>query len=105
MSQGYRIKLVRDRVQDIDTSTGITYRPVSGPEEHLELLKIKLGEEVAEYLVSGRLSELGDIFETVRCLGNVGHDHTLSQLEQVALAKHDERGGFDRGTVMETIEP
>jgi predicted house-cleaning noncanonical NTP pyrophosphatase (MazG superfamily) len=102
---GYPIKLVRDRVQDIDTSEGIAYRPVSGPEEHLELLKIKLGEEVAEYLVSGRLTELVDVFEAVRCLSNVGHDYTLSELEKAALGKHDERGGFDRGTVMVTVEP
>lgn len=104
-ADGYPIKLVRDRVADIDTSEGITYRPVRDRDEHLELLKIKLGEEVAEYLVSGRLSELADVLEAVRCLGNVGHDHTMTQLERLALGKHDERGGFDRGTVMVTIEP
>lgn len=111
MSDGYPIKLVRDRVSDIDTSEGITYRRVIDPAEHIELLKIKLGEEVAEYLVSGRLSELVDVFEAVRCLavvdGELGPDPGQAEaaLQRLAFEKRLERGGFEGGTVMVTVEP
>jgi predicted house-cleaning noncanonical NTP pyrophosphatase (MazG superfamily) len=62
------------------------------------LLRLKLGEEVAEYLVDGGLDELLDVVAVVEGLAWIGHQLTLAQL--VERARRDERGGFLAGRVM-----
>jgi predicted house-cleaning noncanonical NTP pyrophosphatase (MazG superfamily) len=111
MPEGYPIKLVRDRVASIDTSQGLAYRPVADRDEHVLRLRAKLVEEVGEYLIDPSLDELADILQVVEDLALVDvpeapgdHRLSLAMLRFRQYKKHNERGGFTEGVVMETIE-
>lgn len=107
MSDGYPIKLVRDRVSEIDTSEGIAYRPVKDRAEHIRLLHQKLLEEVGEYLAEPSMAELADIYEVLIALAIVELREILvdRRIQQAKSRKFAERGGFDDGVVMVTVEP
>ena len=105
MSVGSPIKLVRDRVSEVDTSEGITYRQVRDRAEHVKLLREKMGEEAVEYLVTPSLAELVDAAQALRNLAAVDLGVTWEEVEAARIAKYQERGGFLQGTVMVTVEP
>lgn len=89
--RGYPIKIVRDLTPEILNSSGepgdLWYGPTL-PEDRLEFLQKKLGEEVAEYLIASRPSELADVYAVVLALG-VEHGVNLN-----AMFLADKRGGF-----------
>ncbi len=101
----YRIKLVRDRVHEVGPAREFTYRPVRDRAEHVELLRQKLGEEVVEYLLNPSLGELADVYEAIRALGRVDLGVDPFEIGMEADRKLEERGAFDQGLVMETVEP
>lgn len=103
--KGYPIKLVRDRVSEIDTSVGLAFRPVRDGAEHTKLLRVKLLEEVGEYLVNPSIEELVDVLEVVMCLAHADLGILYGRLLVEAEDKRAERGSFTAGTVMETVEP
>jgi predicted house-cleaning noncanonical NTP pyrophosphatase (MazG superfamily) len=105
MAEGYPIKLVRDRVAEIDTSEGLRYRPVHDQNEHVRRLRAKLVEEVGEYLIDPSIREAADILEAIECLAWIDLGVNFEAIERAAAQKFAERGGFRHGTVMETIEP
>jgi len=98
---GYPIKLVRD---DIGARLGgdgtITYEPISDREEHVRLMRKKLVEEAAEYLTNPSVGELADVYAVLRALAIVDLGTTPEEVGRVALEKHNERGGFERGMLM-----
>jgi predicted house-cleaning noncanonical NTP pyrophosphatase (MazG superfamily) len=104
MADGYPIKLVRDRVAEVDTSEGLAYRPVRSPDEHRRRLRAKLVEEVGEYLIDRSVEELADILEAIQCLAVFDCGVPFQVVEDMASEKFAERGGFREGVVMETIE-
>jgi predicted house-cleaning noncanonical NTP pyrophosphatase (MazG superfamily) len=101
----YPIKLVRDRVAEVDTSEGLTYRPVVDHDEHVRRLRAKLVEEVGEYLIDPSVGELADVIEAAESLATVDLGVSIVDVWNAIREKHDDRGGFTEGTVMETIEP
>lgn len=91
------IKLVRDRVPESVRSPII----VSQGEKSLALplLRLKLKEEVAEYLESGDVSELIDIYEVLVALWKAqGRD--LDDMATEVQAVRASRGGFEKLIVM-----
>ncbi len=87
-------KLVRDKIPQIIEAQGekpVT-RVLSGEEFHAALEQ-KLREETAEYLESQELAELADILEVVYALCEAD-GHTLGELTQAYVEKHEARGGF-----------
>lgn len=87
-------KLVRDKIPQIIESQG--EKPVTrvlGGEEFHAALEQKLREEVAEYLESRELAELADILEVVYALCEAD-GHTLEELTDAYVQKHEARGGF-----------
>lgn len=97
----YAIKLVRDdiaKVPNVDGAT-VSFKPV-GRTTHLRLLKQKLAEEVAEYLVEPSLGELADILEAVECLAALDQGAGFKRLRAEQMRKRRQRGGFGRGTAM-----
>lgn len=105
-----RAKLVRDRIPEIIRGAGEEPMVrVADPDEYRELLRVKLIEEVEEFLDSDDPAELADVLEVLLAVAaELGVDR--HQLEQLRAAKLRERGGFaDRvvwlgnspGTVME----
>lgn len=104
MADGYRIKLVRDRVEEIGPGRAFTYKPCRNRDEHVHLLRQKLGEEVVEYLLDPSVGELADILEVIESLAWLDLGVTWEEIDQAADQKFRERGGFREGTVMEAVE-
>jgi len=89
-------KLVRDRIisEIEDSGRGCTYS-ILGGEDYLRELKLKLQEEVQEYLDVQNVEELTDILEVVFALAKT---HGLSEAELLHLQKQkrEEKGAFDQ---------
>lgn len=67
---GYPIKLVRDDTPRMINSTGepgeLFYGACQSEEQESHFLRMKLSEEVAEFLLGGGRRELGDVIAVVR---------------------------------------
>lgn len=105
VAEGYPIKLVRDRVADVDTSEGIRFRPVRERDDLVRLLRAKLLEEAGEFLLDPSAEELADLLEVARALAYHDLRVPFSTVEHLRERKKRQRGGFHRGTIMETVEP
>jgi predicted house-cleaning noncanonical NTP pyrophosphatase (MazG superfamily) len=95
-------KLIRDKVINY-TQNGhrAVTRQIEGQEKQHHL-KIKLLEEVTEYLKDSDLIELADILEVVFALAE-GEGINQDDLMQIRENKLEERGGFDNGTFLECL--
>lgn len=104
---GFFNKLVRDRIVEMIEESGrhCTYR-VLGPEEYVQELKVKLQEEVREFLeAEGKkeaVEELADVLEVVFALAGV-KGATVEELMAVREAKAQERGGFGKRVFLQEI--
>jgi predicted house-cleaning noncanonical NTP pyrophosphatase (MazG superfamily) len=96
-------KLVRDRIPEIIRQSGkmCTVR-VLDDGEYVERLKDKLGEELAEFRSSGGVEELADLVEVVQALIEQ-QGLTWDEFEHRRNAKRQERGGFARRLLLETV--
>lgn len=97
---GYPIKLVRDNTPAIINATGepgdLYY--VAGAEDMDRLLRLKLAEEVTEFIIDGGWNELRDVLAVVEALAERADHGGLSAL--TASMRADPRGGFRRGVMM-----
>jgi predicted house-cleaning noncanonical NTP pyrophosphatase (MazG superfamily) len=100
-------KLVRDKVPEIIRANGdepITR--VADAAEYRELLRAKLIEEVNEVLAADdkdALEELADVLEVVLALAaDLGPD--AGRLEELRIAKAEERGGFANRIIWYGVE-
>lgn len=104
-------KLLRDNIfsapwSDEETKDGIRRytRPVKNVQEHIKLLRSKLGEELGELLTAEGdelLDEAADVYELLICLlAKEGYD--LAKLQEHASSKRSIRGGFIKGLVWDT---
>lgn len=97
--KGYPIKLVRDNTPQILNESGkpgdLWYGEANG--DRARWLRLKLAEEVGEYLVDGGWGELRDVLAVIEGLAHA-HGATLADLLK-ALAD-DPRGGFKDGVMM-----
>jgi predicted house-cleaning noncanonical NTP pyrophosphatase (MazG superfamily) len=95
---GYPIKLVRDKTAKIVNPSGVPGQLWYGKAplaDRERFLKLKLAEEVGEYLVDGGAEELADVYAVVRALFALQHIYELD-----ALVSADPRGGFLDGVMM-----
>lgn len=95
-------KLVRDRIPELITNSGgqPQTREARG-EEYPALLRLKLLEEVQEFLDSDNAEELVDVIEVVHALAR--HKGVEPErLEELRAAKEREKGGFLTRTVLMT---
>lgn len=96
---GYPIKLVRDNTPQILNGTGkpgdLYYGPATGDRERW--LRLKLAEEVGEYLVDGGWGELRDVLAVIAALAS---EHGADFAGLVAALEQDPRGGFLDGVMM-----
>jgi predicted house-cleaning noncanonical NTP pyrophosphatase (MazG superfamily) len=97
-------KLVRDYIPHILQQQGLkfTIHTVSG-DEYLTRLQDKLQEEVAEYIANPCLEELADITEVIYALVRAqGHEPHAFTYE--LNHKRRQRGGFEKGIVLEKVK-
>ncbi|MGH4139476.1 phosphoribosyl-ATP pyrophosphohydrolase [Clostridium sp.] len=96
-------KLVRDKIPEIIKATGKSFDVhYAKKKELLPLLETKLTEEVSEYLEDKNLGELADIMEVLFSLaGALGYSE--ENLITKRNSKKEERGGFEKGIVLEKV--
>ncbi|MGH3662488.1 MAG: nucleoside triphosphate pyrophosphohydrolase [Micromonosporaceae bacterium] len=104
-------KLVRDRIPELIKADGEEPKMrIASDEEYPALLRLKLLEEVQEFLDSDDPTELVDVVEVVRAIAKE-KGVNATQLEKLRKRKEDERGGFNERAVLvevldeEQIEP
>ena len=96
-------KLVRDRIPEIiETDGNICVTEVLPDDRYLQMLDVKLDEELAEYEESKSLEELADLLEVMRAVVKA-RDWTWGQLEQVRQEKAAKRGGFEQKILLKEV--
>lgn len=104
-TEGYLVKLVRDRVATTTGGDGtITYRPMP-TDEHVMRLRAKLIEEGAEYVVQPSLRELAHVWEAVQALAEIDLGVTMDHVVYEAMRERERRGAFDHGIGMYAHHP
>lgn len=95
------MKLVRDKKPEMLKKQGkeVVFRTATD-EEFLPLLKVKLREEVAEYLHEDELEELIDALELIHTIAKES-GVSPEELEQKRKKRREEMGGFDKRIVLE----
>lgn len=89
-------KLVRDRIPEIIEASGKTcVTKILSDEEYLNMLDVKLDEELAEYHQDQNIEELADLLEVIYAVA-AARGYTLEQLEEVRANKAEKRGGFQK---------
>lgn len=97
-------KLVRDRIPEIIRERGANCETRTLTDaEYRAALRTKLTEEVSEYLESGELSELADIYEVIRALAKLG-GHDGAALEAARVEKERARGAFAEKVYLVSVE-
>jgi len=102
-------KLVRDRIPEIikhnNGKTPITR--ILNEEEYEQRLLDKLIEEAQEVKGANqgeeRVEELADIMEIVKAIAEL-EGKTLEDIEEIRKSKADERGGFEKRILLESME-
>ncbi|MBR6524422.1 MAG: nucleoside triphosphate pyrophosphohydrolase [Clostridia bacterium] len=96
-------KLVRDRIPEIIEQSGknCTLRTLN-EEEYLLHLDKKLAEELHEYQESKSLEEICDLVEVLRAVLSA-RGYTWEEMEHIRMQKHQERGGFEKRILLETV--
>lgn len=98
-------KLARDRIPEHLALKGIhCHTRILDDQEYETALSKKLEEETLEYLLakdpSHQLEELADILEVIHAiLKNKGIHY--SELDEVRVAKYEEKGGFEHRIYLE----
>ncbi|MBW9173386.1 nucleoside triphosphate pyrophosphohydrolase [Clostridium estertheticum] len=96
-------KLVRDKIPEIINYAGKTFDiHYSKKEEVSPLLERKLNEEVSEYQEAKNLEELADVMEVLFGLANA-LGYSENDLINKRNEKKEERGGFEKGIVLEKV--
>ena len=98
-------KLVRDKIPEIIKSSGSIprYKIISSDIEFSSLLKIKLLEEVNEYIQSGSLPEICDILEVLFSLIEIS-DYSLSEIEALRVLKAQTNGTFQKRVYLISVD-
>ncbi|MBA3815723.1 MAG: nucleoside triphosphate pyrophosphohydrolase [Parachlamydiaceae bacterium] len=97
-------KLVRDLIPEIiDRSGRTSIYYCATDEEYRNLVKMKLLEEVNEFLEAESMEELADVLEVIDAI-HVAYQFDIEHVQQVKETKKVERGGFKGKIVLERID-
>ncbi len=97
-------KLVRDKIPNIIRESEHTPHTHTATGYELETaLWEKLDEEVNEFRKSKDVNEFADVLEVVYALANF-YGVEPGKLEKTRQEKHQERGGFHLGIILEKVE-
>ncbi|URZ07899.1 nucleoside triphosphate pyrophosphohydrolase [Clostridium felsineum] len=96
-------KLVRDKIPEIIDNSGKTFDiHYAKKEDLIALLEAKLLEEAKEFSEDKNLEELADLMEVILGLTSaIGFSE--EELTKKRNEKRAERGGFDKGIVLEKV--
>ena len=94
-------KLVRDLIPDIIKSSGktSTYYSLVDDTEYLMRLKVKLLEEVYEFLESESPEEIADIYEVIGAICRL-KKFSDEKIRAIQIQKRDKAGSFDKKIIL-----
>ncbi len=96
-------KLVRDKIPEIIRNDGKTCDvEILSDEKYLEMLDVKLDEELAEYHKEQNVEELADLLEVISAAAEA-RGCSREQLEAVRKKKLEKRGGFKEKILLKTV--
>ncbi|MCL2572472.1 MAG: nucleoside triphosphate pyrophosphohydrolase [Defluviitaleaceae bacterium] len=97
-------KLIRDNIPEIIIKQGKTpiIRTLSR-DEYIYHLKIKLLEEVNEYITCSNIEEICDIYEVIDAIKKT-EGYLDADIEAVKTAKAIKNGKFDKRLFLEKVE-
>lgn len=97
-------KLVRDRIPEIIEGSGKECKiRILNEEEYIQMLDVKLDEELAEYHKDQNVEELADLLEVIYAAA-LAHGYSIEQLEQIRAAKAEKRGAFQERVFLIEVE-
>ncbi len=97
-------KLVRDNIVEIITAKGDACSwHVADEEEYNQLLRVKLGEEVAEALVEPCLTEFADVCEVIDAMAQA-QGLTFDDVLKAKQERAEKRGGFVKRIILDTAD-
>ena len=97
-------KLVRDRIPHIIEETGstCTFSYVNDGREHIRRLKLKMYEEIDEFIEGPTYQEAADLLEVVQALCKLNGLEWEGVLK-AATTKRQISGGFNTGVILESV--
>ena len=96
-------KLVRDRIPEIiETAGKQCICSILSEEDYIRFLDQKLDEELKEYQESKSMEELADLLEVIRAVV-LARGSSMEELEQIRIRKAENRGGFEKRILLETV--
>jgi predicted house-cleaning noncanonical NTP pyrophosphatase (MazG superfamily) len=95
---GYLKKLVRDRIPELVDASSATFHHAN-PDEYDHFLRMKLQEEVDEFLENPCLEEMADIVEVLEAFCNK-MGTSLKEMEVIRDSKAQEKGKFQEKWIM-----
>ena len=99
-----KMKLVRDQIPEIIQADGswCLTRTANGDDELIAFLKLKMLEEVDEFINDPCLEEAADMFEVFRELC-ARHELLVEDVIYAAAKKRSTNGGFSNGIILQKI--
>ncbi len=97
-------KLVRDKIpQIIENDNKTCDIRILDETEYLQMIDLKLDEEIAEYHKEQNLEELADVLEVVYAASKA-RGYTLEELEKTRQKKAEKRGAFENRIYLKTVQ-
>ena len=94
------MKLVRDNIPEIILrSKRKAIYHTARPQEHKNLLREKLLEEVGEFLEQESIEEIADILEVLECIAK-SYQYDWMEILKAKELKKQKNGGFDKMLVL-----
>ena len=104
MSEKTYNKLVRDKIpQIIENDNKTCDIRILDETEYLQMIDLKLDEEIAEYHKEQNLEELADVLEVVYAASKA-RGYTLEELEKTRQKKAEKRGAFENRIYLKTVQ-
>lgn len=97
-------KLVRDKIPQIIEESGkeCVYH-VADEHERRYKMHAKLLEEGWEFMETPTVEEAADIYEVFRSLLEL-HNISMDDVKRAAIDKYNDRGGFEKGYILEEVK-
>ena len=97
-------KLIRNKVDGIIEASGCKVKKhIADDREYWSALRLKLAEELGEFLEKPSLEELADMIDVIYAIADFKFGG-VRKLENVRKAKVEKRGGFEKRLILDETD-